>query len=124
MTKFAVPVIIAVIGSTLSHIWMPLDGASIWTHWSVVASLIFLSALLIIDCCRPINKKHEAREFGAGATQRIAGPTPPPYPNGWYVLYNSYHILDMPKLRFHLVANSRTHFQRAHMGHTSGCESR
>ena len=81
----AVPTAISLISGALSHVYLPTEASSIWTHWAVVAPLTFAFTLLIVDCCRPINESHESREFGAGATQRIAGPTPPPYPNGWYV---------------------------------------
>lgn len=81
------PAAAALAGGALAHWFLEPQFSSIWTHWSVIAVSIFALTMLILDCCRPIKERHEAREFGAGATQRIAGPTPPPYPNGWYVVF-------------------------------------
>jgi hypothetical protein len=59
---------------------------AIWFQTSLAAFVLSILRFLFIEFFAPLKEKHAAKEFGAGATtQRLPGPTPPPYPNGWFV---------------------------------------
>lgn len=60
---------------------------AIWGYASLLALALPTLYLLYKEFFMPINETYPAVVFGAGATQRIAGQTPPPYPNGWYVRF-------------------------------------
>ncbi|KJE93188.1 hypothetical protein CAOG_04013 [Capsaspora owczarzaki ATCC 30864] len=59
-----------------------------WFKVSFGLLVLLLAYRFWVAVAAPIVTSHNFVEHGGGATKRVAGKTPPPYPNGWFcVLY-------------------------------------